>query len=378
MERYEFYIKLIDFFSDWNYAKITDFYKTEMEMLPEAYKIRETKYYEGKNKKELIKELLNKDFIKAWAKLFDKNELVDKWEEYTLDEFTDWFYEKNSDNEYKCIMDALTMKYLVEWIFFCEDSKNIVSRLSYPNQYDEWLEKYQKFDLTRDQLAKDKQYGHNYYNCYIYHRIVERQSLDILFKGINEGPLYIHRKSIIRLLVKHGILEKVEFYYKKEYKHHKSVWDIDIFKTDEPDQEYECPLPEEENLKLIKDQVYVGDGFNRKKKAVDKVLLFKTIHKLSISWNPDDSPNKQLTLHLWHYLFSHLCEMKLLNFEKRLPYKEFVDSIVKYVFPRLKRDFRQNLSKNLPKTSKFKDELEDQKNVIKERIHGYLTSLKDA
>ena len=70
--------------------------------------------------------------------------------------------------------------------------------------------------------------------------------------------------------------------------------------------------------------------------------------------------------------------MKLLNFEKRLPYKEFVDSVVKYVFPRLKRDFRQNLSKNLPKTSKFKDELEEQKDVIKERIHGYLTSLKDA
>lgn len=375
MERNDFYIKLIDFFADWNYVKISDFYRSERDMLSPEYTLREDRYYEGRDNKELVKELFNDDYIRAWGKLFGKNELLEKWEEYKTDDFADWFFE-NYDSEYALILEALAKKYLVEWILSSVDSKKVVGVLSYPTRYSEWEQDVEDCELTRDQMAR--KYGHSYYNCYLYHRIVERRSLDILFSGINGGHLYKHRKSIIRLLVKHGILENVEFYYKKEYKHHKNVWDIDIFKIEEPDQEYECPVPENEKLKLIKDHVFVGEGNNRKKKSVDKELLFKTIHKLANSWNPDDSPNKHLTLHLWHYLFSQLCEMRLLNFEKRLPYKEFVDSVVKYVFPRLKRDFRQNLSKDLPKTSKFKDELEEQKMVIKERIYGYLTSLKDA
>ena len=105
MKRNDFYIKLIDFFADWNYVKISDFYRSERDMLSPEYLLREDRYYEGRDKKGLVKELFDRDYIKAWAKLFGKKELVEKWEEYKPDDFAGWFFE-HYDSEYALILEA--------------------------------------------------------------------------------------------------------------------------------------------------------------------------------------------------------------------------------------------------------------------------------
>lgn len=334
-----FYKKLFAFFRDWNYALLSELYRSEVDTITPEYIAKEELYYEKVSKMDMYRKLFLDENIKVLSKLFRQPELESHWCRDSQDDFLYWV-DNNIGIEFDTIIKAMAKGYLWEWLLFyaLEESERMISLLENINsikevhsKYKEWKKEFELHDYsTRREVLSDYGVDAGYV---LYRGVVEEKLLRTMFIGMNGGRLSGYTDVIIDLMIENDILLEMQAVYAEHWKNYgtHNSWDKDLLEPKQIQQENKHSYPElkSEQKDYFKDYVYITVTDRRQKMAVDKEQLYHLIFDLWV--DIEYEYNTPFSKRLWRAIFDELNNYKLLPEGEYPYYKKFVDNVVIYV-----------------------------------------------
>lgn len=386
-----FYKKLFAFFRGWNYALLSELYRSERNTLTSEYISKENLYYEKESKMDMYRKLFSDEYIKVLSKLFRQSELESHWCRDSQDDFLYWV-DNNIGIEFSTIIEAMAKGYLWEWLLFyaSEEPEDMISLLENINsiketysKYKEWKKRFELKDYsTRREI--DRKYGSLHASYVLYRGIIEEKLLRIMFIGMNGGPLSDYTDVIIDLMIENDILLEMQAVYAEHWKNYgiHNHWNEHLLDPKQIQQENKLSYPElkSEQKDYFKDYVHITVTDRRQKVPVDKEQLYHLIFDLWV--DIEYEYNTPFSKRLWRAIFDELNEYKLLPEGKYPYYKKFVDNVVMYVHNiENNRYFSEALSKvdkkgKIAKLKTSADELfKYKKKQFNKGVANYLNSL---